>query len=109
MLINNFSEEKVRIKLEINSYSKTYEDRLFWRVDHSIISLKNNGWEYDLWILSPYDRKKIHAYISRNYNDVVSKSRGSGENRKIFLLLNNKKSVKKIVNKLTIDINWDSI
>ena len=111
MCVNNFSDDKIKIKLEVNDYCKSYEDRLFSRVEHSIISLKNNWWEYDLWNLSPYDRKRVHAYVARNFTDIISKSRWEGEKRKIFLLLNNKNSkIKpKKLGKLTIDIDGDSI
>jgi len=109
MCINNISENKIKLKLEINNYSKTSEDRLFLKVDHSIISLKNNGWEYELWNLSPYERKKVHNYVIKNYDNIWSKSRWSWENRKIFLLLKNKKEQHRTKSKLTIDINWDSI
>ena len=107
MCVNNFSEDKIKLKLEINDYCKTYEDRLFARVDKSIIALKNNWGEYELWNLSPYDRKKIHTYVAKNYSDIISKSRGSWDDRKLFLLLD--KSNKKPKTKLTIDIDWNWI
>ncbi len=88
-----------------------YEERLFSRVDRSIISLKNNWWEYDLWNLSPYDRKKVHSYVVRNYKDIISKSRWEWKNRRIFLLLKKNINIEKkyIPQKLTIDINGDDI
>ncbi|MDQ7008746.1 MAG: R3H domain-containing nucleic acid-binding protein [Candidatus Gracilibacteria bacterium] len=98
-----------------NKIFQTYEDRLFLRIDRSIVSLKNNGGEYDLGKLTPYDRKRIHSYIAKKHIDIISKSRGKGEDRKIYLLLKNNKIQKNIKpeirtrSKLTIDINGDSI
>lgn len=85
-----------------------YEDRLFSRIDRSINSLLNNWWIYELWILSPYDRKRIHSYISKNYENIISKSKGQWENRKMYLSINSKK-IKSKDNKLTIDIDWNWI
>jgi len=109
MCINNFSDDKIKLKLEINDYFKSYEDRLFLRVDSSIISLRNNWLEYNLWNLNPYDRKRIHSYIARKYNDISSKSRWKWENRKIFLFLKKATKIKWIRKKLTIDIDGDDI
>jgi len=111
MCVNNFSDDKIKLKLEINEYCKTYEQRLFWKIDKNIISLKNNLWEYDLWELSSYDRKRIHSYVAKNYNEVLSKSRWKWENRRIFLSLKNSAEIKTkyIPRKLTIDIDGNSI
>ena len=92
-----------------NNWFKTYEDKLFLRIDRSITSLINHWWEYELGILSPYDRKRIHSYIAKNYDNIVSKSRWEWKNRKMFLYVDQKikSKQKKIVSKkLSIDIDW---
>jgi hypothetical protein len=91
---------------------KFYEEKLFLRIDRSIRSLLNNWWIYELWFLPPYDRKRIHSYIARNYNNIISKSKWEWQNRKMYLYIAKNKENKKIniiSKKLTIDIDWDWI
>jgi len=109
--VNRFSDEKIKIVLDINGYHKTYEQKLFWKVDKAIINLDKYGWEYDLWALCSYDRKRIHSYVARNYSEIISKSRWEWKKRRIFLLLKNElnRESKDISKKLTIDIDGDSI
>lgn len=102
--INNLSNEKVKLKLEINGYHKSYEERLFIKVDKIIEKLKNIWWEYKLWPLNSYDRKKIHSYISRKYSNITSKSKWYEKNRRIFLSIKELKP-----KKLTIDIDGNNI
>lgn len=109
--VNKFSDDKIKIELDINGYYKTYEQKLFWKVDKAVISLKKYGWEYDLWALNPYDRKRIHNYVAKNYSEILSKSRWEAKRRKIFLSLKNAFNTEPKDNskKLTIDIDGDSI
>ena len=109
--VNKFSDDKIKIVLDINGYHKTYEQKLFWKVDKAIISLEKYGWEYDLWALSSYDRKRIHSYVAKNYSEILSKSRWEWKRRRIFLSSKNvfNTEVKNISKKLTIDIDGDSI
>jgi len=50
MCINSFSngETKIKLKLEINDYCKSYEDKLFSKIDSIVDILKNTKTEYDL-------------------------------------------------------------
>lgn len=109
MCVNNFSDDKIKLKIEINDYCKTYDDKLFARVDFIIMNLKNN-WlkEYDLWKLNPYDRKKIHSYIANNYTNILSKSRGNWNERRLFISLKLDKKIKP-KSKLSIDIDGNDI
>ena len=116
MSIINIFDKKIKIKLEINNYYKSFEDKLFWRIDRNITSLINNWWEYELWILSPYNRKRIHSYIAKKYDNIISKSKWKWENRRMYLYISStgkqeKKSfnTNNISKKLTIDINWNWI
>lgn len=114
MCINSFSDEetKIKLKLEINDYCKSYEDKLFSRIDSVVNILRNTKTEYDLWKLSSYDRKRIHSYVAKKYEDIISKSRWEWENRRIFLLLKDYKNLEikvKPKTKLTIDIDGNNI
>ena len=109
--VNRFSDDKIKITLDINGYNKTYEQKLFWKVDKAIINLDKYGWEYDLWALSSYNRKRIHSYVARNYSEIISKSRWEWKRRRIFLSLKNifNTELKDISKKLTIDIDGNNI
>lgn len=115
MSIANIFNKEIKIKLQINDYHKSYEDKLLSRIDRSVNSLLNNWWEYELWILSTFDRKKIHKYIARNYKNITSKSKWEWYNRKISLQINERKnkleniSTPLKLSKLTIDIDWNWI
>jgi len=57
-------EEKVKIRLKLNEYLKTKNDRLYEFIDSKVKILLENGGEYMLPDYCPYERKKIHSYIA---------------------------------------------
>ncbi len=115
MCINNMFEEKIKIRLEINNYMKTKNDRLYEFIDSKVRILLENGWEYMLPDYSPYERKKIHSYIAHIKKGIKTKSRGKWSNRRLYLIISSKGSIqnnsttKPSLQKLTIDIDWDGI
>lgn len=105
--VNNKCEKKIKVRLKINDYFKTRDQRLFEFIDSKIDILLRNGWEYELPDYSPHERKKIHFYISRLKNWIKTKSRWKDKDRRIYLL--STITEKPIRSKLTIDIDWDNI
>ncbi|MCD5380486.1 hypothetical protein LR004_01030 [Candidatus Gracilibacteria bacterium] len=116
MCVNNFTEEKVHIKLKINDSLISKDDSLYSFIDEKVRILLENGGEYMLPLYGPYERKKIHSYIAHIKKGIKTKSRGVGNDRRLYLMLQNtqKPEVMKPHNqnrksKLTIDIDGDNI
>ena len=113
--VNNKFEEKVKIRLEINDYLKTKDDRLYEFIDSKVKILLENGWEYMLPEYPPYERKKIHSYIAHIKKWIKTKSRWKSRERRLYLMIDTKTSTgenptnKATPRKLTIDIDWDGI
>ncbi len=104
---NNFWEENIKIRLEINDYFKTKDQELFDFIEKKILLILENGWDYMLPQYSAYERKKIHSFVAKKHPEIITKSRGEWNNRRLFLLRNTK--IKKTKSKLTIDIDWNNI
>lgn len=115
MCINNMFEEKVKIRLKLNEYLKTKNDRLYEFIDSKVKILLENGGEYMLPDYCPYERKKIHSYIAHIKKWIKTKSRWKWTDRRLYLMVISKNSTqnnfasKPTPQKLTIDINWDGI
>lgn len=108
--VNNISNEKVKIRLKINNYSFTKDENIYSFIDSKVRILEENGWEYMLPVYWPYERKKIHSYIAHLKKWIKTKSRWEWKNRRMFLIIDEKKvSLKNVKSKLTIDIDWDNI
>jgi len=115
MCVNNMFEEKIKIRLWINDYLKTKDERLYDFIDSKVKILLENGWEYMLPAYSAYERKKIHSYIAHIKKGIKTKSKWKNRERRLYLMIDTKKSTwnnptnKATTHKLTIDIDWDGI
>lgn len=97
--------EKIKIQLKVNDYSKTRDERLYDFIDKEIEYLKKIGTEIKLPLYSAYERKKIHSYIIyKKDSSICSKSSWKWKDRRIFLYIKKNKT-----RKLTIDIDWNDI
>jgi len=113
-IINNQIEERPKIRLKINNYLTKKDEALFLEIDNKIKSLLNNNEnknenEIKLQKYSPYERKKIHSYISKQKNNFSTKSRWEWENRRIYLIKLEKSTKIENRKKLSIDIESDDI
>lgn len=102
-IINNKNQEiRYKIKLEINDYKGTRDDRLFSFIQSKIIEVQNTWIECKLPFYSAYERKKIHNFISEIQDKNIStQSRWKDNERRIFIYKKEKK--------LTIDIDGNDI
>lgn len=102
LMSSKITWEKIKIRLEVNDYSKSKDDRLFEFIDKEIIFLEKTWTTIKLPFYSSYERKKIHWYISRmKHKWIYAKSSWEWKERRLFIY--------KEKQKLTIDIDWDDI
>lgn len=95
-------QQKIRVRLEINDYKKTRNERLIDFIAWKIDELKQQKIQIPLPYYDSYQRKKIHDYIHRLKDDQIqSKSTWEGKERRMTLSL--KKSYSPYI--LSIDID----
>jgi len=98
ILISNQLDKKISIHIEVNNYLKEKENKLFSFIENKIKYVKENNKEIKLPEFTSYERKKIHAYVSKLEDKTIyTKSRWLWEERRIYIW------VKK--EKITIDLN----
>lgn len=101
-IINHNNEVRYKFRLEINDYESSKDQRLFSFIQSKINEVKKSWIDCKLPYYSPYERKKIHSYVSELKDDsFYTQSRGEDKERRLFICKQEKK--------LTIDIDWDDI
>lgn len=75
------------IHLEINDYLAEKQRRLFAIVDRKIELAKKNGIDQVIYELTGYERKQVHAYISEQHPDIVTKSLDGERGRELHIML----------------------
>lgn len=103
-MINNSnpSEQRKKLRLEINDYETSKDARLFQFIQAKIDEVKQTWRDCKLPYYSPYERKKIHWYVSeKNDQEIFTKSIGEENQRRLYIC--------KQARKLTIDIDGDDI
>lgn len=101
MIVHNM-DKKIRLRLEINDYSKTRKDRLLFFIAQKIKQVIETWKAIELPYYSGYERKQIHDYVhALSHNKVCTKSHWEWNQRRL--------SICKQVQKLTIDIDGTDI
>lgn len=104
LISNNLLQESVQVKVRINHYVTWKTDKLLEYIESRVKILEKSSLrEYKLPLYSPYERKKIHAYIVSSETPITTQSRWEGKERRLFLLKPYQRS------KLSIDIEGDMI
>ena len=63
------------------------QKRLFAIVDRKIELAKKNGIDQVIYELTGYERKQVHAYISEQHPDIVTKSLDGERGRELHIML----------------------
>ncbi len=94
--------DKVRLHLEVNDYVETKDERLFSFIKSKIEQLRRTKEDICLPFYTAYERKKIHGFVSeQNFDNIYTKSIWEWRDRRMHLCIQKEK--------LSIDIDWDSI
>ena len=70
-MIESSLDTNATLHVEINDYLKSKDDRLFKYIDSRIDYALKSGKDVALPNFSPYERKKIHSYISEKKADII--------------------------------------
>jgi len=95
-------KERIRLHIEINDYINSRDEKLFFMIKEKINLLKK--WVNDIKIsnLNPYERKKVHAFVSDLQDTkIYTKSIWEWNERSLYIC--------KISPKMTLDIDWNNI
>jgi len=101
LIISKNFDTNIQIHLEVNDYLEKKDEKLMSFIQKKIEQVKSSGKEVILPALSPYERKKVHSYVSENGGTIFTQSRGEGKERRIHLCKKDEK--------MTIDIDGDDI
>ena len=98
IILSKLGETSLIIHLEVNDYLLKKDDKLFSFIAKKIELVKS--WkDVILPYYNPYERKKIHNYISSlNDSEVFTKSVWEGSERRMHIYKKNKN--------ITIDMDW---
>ncbi|MBW7954350.1 KH domain-containing protein [Candidatus Gracilibacteria bacterium] len=90
VILSKTGETSLIIHLEVNDYLSKKDDKLFSFISKKI-ELVKSGKDIVLPYYSPYERKKIHNYISSlNDDGIFTKSIGEGSERRMHICKKNK-------------------
>ena len=101
LLIAKISEGHVNVHFEVNDYLAKKDEKLLAFIQSKIQFVKESWKEVVLPFFTAYERKKVHSYVAEHGNSVATESKWEGRERRIHL--------SKIVEKMTIDLDWDTI
>lgn len=101
MILTKKLETDIFIHLEVNDYLKEKEEKLINFIKTKIDYVKKTWKSVRLPLLSSYERKKIHWYVSTLWDDLYTKSSWEWKERRLYIY---KQDIK-----LSIDIDWDNI
>ncbi|MDD2487604.1 MAG: KH domain-containing protein [Candidatus Gracilibacteria bacterium] len=92
-LLNRMIESSVgknfTIHVEVNDYLKLKDEKLYRYIDGRIDYITKNGKSVVLPNFTPYERKKIHSYISdKNIEGLKAHSEGEGKERFMHISYN---------------------
>ena len=94
--------ERIKLRIEINDYVKTKDDRLLDFIKSKVSYLEKSWKDIQLPFYSSYERKKIHWFVSDMKDKwIFTKSIWEWKERRLYIC--------KEEAKLTIDIDWDDI
>lgn len=84
-ILYNQCKEKVDLVVNVNDYREKQVERLEGIAENVIARVREEKSPVPLRSFSPYERKIIHEYISREHPDVSSYSEGEGADRVLMV------------------------
>lgn len=83
--VNKDKDEWQPVAVDINNYKLEKLQKLDEMIKGYIDRVRFHQKDYRLPVLSAYERKYVHTFVS-TYDDIQSESRGEGRERRIFLM-----------------------
>ncbi len=72
------------VVVDINGYRKQKQEKIEQIARSYIDKVRFFGKEMEMNIMSPAERRMVHAFVS-TYDDVISESTGEGQNRRVVI------------------------
>ena len=83
------NSERIFVSIDVDGYRQAQEESLIQRVGNSISEMQDqNLSETKLPPMSPYFRRVIHLWISKNHPELATESIGNGEDRAVRIFHN---------------------
>jgi spoIIIJ-associated protein len=83
-MVKNKLSEPLKVVVDINDYREAQKERLTKQVDEAVAIVLENGEDYHLSPMSPYERRKVHMLVEK-HEGIATESEGEGELRHVVI------------------------
>jgi spoIIIJ-associated protein len=84
LMVKNKLSEPLKVVVDINDYREAQKERLTKQVDEAVAIVLENGEDYHLSPMSPYERRMVHMLVEK-HEGIATESEGEGELRHVVI------------------------